>query len=153
MPRQYVSTFSAVAITAAQDIFELTAPAAGVARLVGVIFNQSSDSGDAQAESLDIKIVRGHTTSGSGGSAFTPIPLNSADTAAGSACEINNTTIASAGTAVNLLADAPNIQIGEMIWFPPEMRPTARNSERIVVRISAPADSITASATLYFEEE
>lgn len=153
MPRQYAVSFTAVAITATQDIFELNAPAAGVVRLMGLVFGQSSDQGDTAAEALDIRVIRGHATSGSGGSAFTPIPLNSSDPAASATCEINNTTVASTGTAVNLLCDTVNLQAGYQIWWPPEAMPMARNSERINVRISAPADSITASGTLYYVED
>lgn len=153
MARQYAVTFSAVAITAAQDLFEVTAAAAGVVRLVGIAVGQYSDPGDAQAEQLSLTVVRGYTTSGSGGSAFTPLALNSGDPAAAAAAEINNTTVATTGTAAVLWSDVWNVQAGYQVWFPPENRPTARNSERIVVRIPAPNDSITTNGTLLFEEE
>ena len=153
MPRQYAATFAAVSVTAAQDVFEITAPSTGVVRLMGLVLGQSSDYGDAQAEGLSLTIVRGYTTSGSGGSAVTPSLLNSSNPAASAAVEANNTTVATTGTAVTLHADAWNVQAGYQLWWPPEVRPAARNSERIVVRSTAPADAITLSGTLYFEEE
>ena len=153
MARQYAVTFAGVAVSVAQDLFELTAAAAGVVRIIGLIMGQETDYGDAAAEGLRLTIVRGHTTTGSGGSTFTALPLNSSDAAAASTCKINNTTVATAGTAVNLHAEAWNIQAGYQIWWPPEARIDVRNAERIVVRTTAPTDAITMSATLIFEEE
>lgn len=153
MPRQYAVTFAAATVSAAQDLFEITCAASGTLELVGVVLGQSSDYGDAQAEGLSLSIVRGYTTSGSGGAAATPVALNSGDGAATSACEVNNTTLATAGTAVTLHADAYNVQAGYQIWWPPEARPTVRGGERVVVRQTAPADAITQSGTLYFQEE
>lgn len=153
MPRRYSCAMSAVAVTAQSDLWEITAPAAGIVRIAGVLIGQSTDYGDAAAEGLTIDIIRAYTSSGSGGSSVTPTPTNSSDSAAGSTVERNNTTIASGGSPVTLLSDAMNIQAGyQMIW-PPEHMPILRNSERLVVRMSAPADSLTVSSTLIFEEE
>jgi hypothetical protein len=104
---------------------------------------------------LRVAILRGHTTSGSGGSAATPAPLNSsADTAAGATAETNNTTIASAGTAVTLHAETFNIRAGWQYIPTPEMRPGASQANTtIVVRLmAAPADELRVSGTLIFEE-
>jgi hypothetical protein len=153
MPLIYTGTFSAVAVTGQQDLFELTVPAAGIVLIHEIMLAQTSDQGDAAAEALQLLLIRGHATSGSPGSAFTPLPLNSKITqAAATAVEINNTTIASAGTPVNLFADAWNIQAGYSKIWTPETRPVFRNSERVVLRQSAPADSITMSGTIVFEE-
>lgn len=153
MSRRYAVTFEAVAVTAAQDFFEVLPATQKPVRLLGLLLGQSSDAGDAQDELLRIKVIRGHTTSGSGGSAATARPLVPADTAAGATCEINNTTIASAGTAVDLLADCFNVRAGYQLWWTPETAPQVANAETIVVRLmAAPADSLTMSGTLYFEE-
>lgn len=155
MGRMYAVTFENVAVTAAQDFFEIS-PADDKAVLIhGLYLSQASDVGDAADEMLRVKILRGHTTSGSGGSAPTPAPLNSsAGSAAGFAAEVNNTTIASAGTAVDLHAEAFNIRAGLQFIPTPEARPGASqaNTTLIVRLMAAPADSLTMSGTLILEE-
>lgn len=156
MGRAYAVTFEGVAVTAAVDFFELTPADDKPVRLLGLILAQSSDVGDAAEEILRIKVIRGHATSGSGGSAATPVPLSPADTAAGAAAETNNTTIASTGTAVDVLADAFNIRSGYSHWWTPETAPECSEASgvRFAVRLmAAPADSLTMSGTLYFEEK
>ncbi len=151
--RIYAVTFSAVAVTAAQDLFEITPASNRPIEIVGIELGQTSDAGDAQDEQLQISIVRGHTTSGSGGSAPTPAALSPLNTAAGFTAEANNTTIASAGTTVTLHVAAWNVRAGYINWFPEECRPSATSTNTtIVVRQTAPADSITMSGTLYVRE-
>lgn len=152
--RVYSVNFENVAVSAAQDLFEIS-PAANKPILLHAIFlSQKSDLGDAQEEGIRLEVVRGHATSGSGGSSVTPTPMNPNDPAAGFGAEVNNTTIASAGTAVVCHADIMNIRIPTMIIWTPETRPQANNGNgTIVVRLmAAPADEITMSGTLYVEE-
>lgn len=151
--RTYAVTFSAVAVTAAQDLFEITPADDKPVEIVGIELGQSSDAGDAMDELLQISIIRGHTTSGSGGSAPTPAPLGPNDTAAGFTAEVNNTTTASTGTTVTLHTGCWNVRAGYINWFPEESRPQASQANTtIVVRQTAPADSITMSGTLYVRE-
>lgn len=151
--RIYTVVFSAVAVSAAQDLFEITPADDKPVEIVGIELGQSSDSGDAQDEQLQISIIRGHTTSGSGGSAPTPSPLSPADAAAGFTAEANNTTTASAGTTATLHTGCWNVRAGYINWFPEGMRPTASQANTtIVVRQTAPADAITMSGTLYVRE-
>lgn len=151
--RVYSVTFSAVAVTAAQDLFEITPADDKPVEIVGIELGQSSDAGDAADELLQISIIRGHTTSGSGGSAPTPTPLNPNDTAAGFTAEVNNTTIASTGTTTTLQTGCWNVRAGYINWFPEGARPTAgQGNTTIVVRQTAPADSLTMSGTLYVRE-
>lgn len=149
----YSVTFSAVAVSAQSDLFEVVSAAAGLVYIHGYELFQTSDHGDAQAEGLQLLWVRGHSSSGSGGSAATPVKQNTIDPAAGSTCEVNNTTIASSGTTTTYAAGGWNVQAGTGPYFwSPETRPVLRNSERGVLRMSAPADAITLSGTIYFEE-
>lgn len=155
MGRMYVVSFENVAVTAAQDFFEVSPADDKPVLIHGVYLSQSSDVGDSAEEMLRVTIKRGHTTSGSGGSAFTPVPLtSSAGAAAGAAAEINNTTVASAGTAVVLHAEAFNIRSGLQYIPTPEARPGASQANTtIVVRLeAAPADSLSMSGLLVFEE-
>lgn len=151
--RVYSVTFSAVSVAAAQDLFEITPADDKPVEIVGIELGQTSDAGDAADEVLQISIIRGHATSGSGGSAPTPAPLNPNDAAAGFTSEVNNTTIASTGTAVTLQTGCWNVRAGYINWFPDGARPTAsQGNTTIVVRQTTPADAITMSGTLYVRE-
>ena len=154
MGRMYAVTFENVAVTASQDFFELTPADDKPIILHAVYLSQSTETGDAMEEMMRVKIIRGHATSGSGGSAATPVPLNAADSAAGCAGEVNNTTIASTGTAVDLHAEAFNVRSGWVYMPTPECRPVCSQAGvTLVVRLMAnPADSVTMGGTLIFEE-
>jgi hypothetical protein len=71
-PRVYTVTFQAVAITVSQDLFEITPADDKPVQFLGLFLAQNTDVGDAQDEILRWSCIRGHTTSGSGGSAPTP---------------------------------------------------------------------------------
>lgn len=150
----YAATFSAVAITAAQDVFEITAPSSSRLLIREIRIGQYSDAGDAAAELLSILILRGYTVTGSGGTTLTPANMrgHSGTLAASSVVKANNTTVANTGTAVTLLADSFNVQAGFRYYPAPEDRLVVEPSVRLVVRITAPADSITCNGTLIFQE-
>lgn len=157
MSRLYYVPFENVAVSATQDAFELTAAANKPIGIVGVFIDNvggTADAGDAQEEFWRASIVRGHTTSGSGGSTVTPVPADPSDGAAGFTVEINNTTIASAGTAVT----GPVFNVGSRSGADFPLLPTdyafrTINGLLLVVRfLSAPADSINLSGTLLVVE-
>lgn len=151
--RTYTVVFSAVSVSAAQDLFELLPADDRPIEIVGIELGQTSDAGDAADELLQISIIRGHTTSGSGGTTPTPTPMSPLDTAAGFTAEVNNTTVASVGTTTTLHTGAWNVRAGYINWFPEEARPVCSQAQTsIVVRQTAPADAITMSGTLYVRE-
>lgn len=154
MGRVYSVNFENVAVTAAQDFFEISPADDKPVRLLGLFLSQSTETGDAAEEMMRVKVVRGHSTGGSGGSAQTPVPIDPADTAAGFAAEVNNTTIASAGTGLILHSEAFNVRSGLAMFWTPETAPKAnQGNTTIVVRLMAnPADSVTMNGTLYVEE-
>jgi hypothetical protein len=153
MGQMYSVTVSAVAVTVAQDVFELNVASTKAVRIHGLIIAQYSDAADAQDELLSILIQSGYTTSGSGGSAPTPGKLGGAGLgAASSTVEANNTTVATSGTIVTHHADAFNVRAGYQYRPTPEERIELAPSSRLVARITAPADSLTLNATLIFEE-
>lgn len=153
MSRMYTVSFAAVAATAQQDLFEIVATAGRPCRIRGIKLSQSSEVGDAQEEQLHLLFKSGQTTSGSGGSAPTPVPLDVNDAAAGFTAEANNTTKASAGTIVTHLADSWNVR-GEYMWMmPPEMCFHLTGGRRFTVELATtPGDSITLNGTLWVEE-
>ncbi len=150
MGRIYSAVFEEVAVAAAQDLFELIAPADGAVVVHSVTITQSSDAGDAQAEMLPILIHRG-TATGTGGTTVTPSPLQVGDAAFGGTVEANNTTQSVEGTFLH--GEAFNVQIGFYYLPPPEDRPVVSPSALFIVELqSAPSDSLTMNGTIVFEE-
>lgn len=148
----YVVPISGTASPAAAfDFFELNPAANKPIRLRRIRIAQTSEP-TTEEEQLAISVVRGHTTSGSGGSAATPVKLSPGDGAAGFSAEVMNTTIASTGTTVIPLEDAWNTRAGYDMAFAPEEAPECINGELLVVRSSAPADAITIRGTAWVEE-
>lgn len=151
--RTYTVSFAAVSISAAQDLFEITAAAGKTLRIAGLFLGQYSDFGDAQDELLSIAIKSGQTVSGSGGSAPTPVPTGVTDVAAGFSAEVNNTTKANTGTIVTHHSDVWVVRGGNQWWFPENYRVELTGGRRATVElVAAPADAITANGTLYVEE-
>jgi hypothetical protein len=149
----YAATFENVTVSAIQDLFEVVASSGGPLRIHAIYLAQTSDVGDAAEEILRVRILRGYTTSGSGGSSVTPTPLRSGGTAFGGTCEANNTTVANTGTPVTCHVDAFNIRAGWVYVPTPETRIEVAASERVVLHLpAAPADAISLSGTLIFEE-
>lgn len=153
MGRIYTVAFNNVAITAIQDLFEIVAPADAVVMIHDIHLSQNTDVGDAAEEVLCIELTSGHTTSGSGGSAPTAIPRELGDAAFGGTVEVNNTTQASAGTIVTHYVWNWNIRVGFDKIFTPETRPVLSPSRRVCLELPvAPADSVTMSGSITFEE-
>ena len=149
MGRIYSASFEKVAVTAVQDLFELVAPADAVLLVHSLYLSQDTEEGDAEDEMLSILIHRG-TATGSGGTTVTASPLNVGDAAFGGTVEANNTTQSAEGTFLH--ADAWSVRAGlQMVWTP-ETRPVVSPSGLLIVELQdAPADSITASGSIYFE--
>jgi hypothetical protein len=151
--RIYTIEFEGTAVTAAVDLFEIDAAAEKPCEIVGLFLSQSSDVGDAADEMLRYRVSRGHTTTGTGGSSPTPRPVNITDVAAGFTADTLNTTIAAAGTAINLHSDAFNIRTGLGLWLPEGCEWSTSGTSLLVVRLmAAPTDSLTMSGTLYVRE-
>lgn len=158
--RIYTVSFDNVTVTVAQDLFELNPAADKPVRILGLVVGQTNRVGDANEDMLRWSIVRmtgGTLTSGSGGSAPTPVAVNPGDGAAGFTAEANNTTQAStSGTAATAHADTFNTRVG-LQYFPiPEMQVAGIDSASqgaLVVRLlEAPSASTTMSGTVYVEE-
>lgn len=150
MGRMYSATFEEVAVTAAQDLFQILAPADSTVILHSLYLSQSSEAGDAASEQLNILIHRG-STNGSGGSTPTPAPMHLGDAAAGTVVEANNTSQGTEGTFIH--AESFNVMAGLALIWTPETRPIISPSDLLHIELqSTPADSITMSGSVYFEE-
>ena len=156
MGRMYSIEFENVSVTAAQDFFALK-PADDKPILIhGIYLSQFSDVGDSAEEILRVKIIRGAATIGSGGSNPTPRPMDSNDAASGitTNSRVNDTTETSGGSPVDLHSDAFNIRVGWVYIPTPEMRIRCDEGDGFiaVALMAAPADAVSMSGTLYFEE-
>jgi hypothetical protein len=152
MPLYWVTSATTAAPTAAFDAIELVEPGTGLVLVRRVLLWQTSDIGDAAEEVLRCEWVRGHATSGSAGQTTVITPLNSFDAAATFTAELLNTTIASTGTPLSLAPMGWNVRIPLDVLYPPGEYIVARNGERVVFRVSAPADAITVNAACLVEQ-
>lgn len=152
MGRLYTVQFNAVAITLTQDLFEIVAPATDIIKIHEISVSQVTDFGDAEAEILGLLLKSGQTTSGSGGTAPTAVPILIGDSAFGGTTEVNNTTKATVGTIVTHHAWTWNIRMEFLKIFTPETMPILSPSRRMTLELTAPADSITTSGYIIFEE-
>lgn len=148
-----VAQFNGVAITAQQDLFEITAPALKAVRLLMVKLTQTTEVGDAQEENLSILFKRGQTTGGSGGTTPTVVNLRG-ETAGTAAVKANNATKASVGTILTFDADVW-YERSPFLWVPPteELIPVIPAGVRMTVELgTTPADSLTCNGTIYWQE-
>jgi len=154
MSRKYWVDLTPTAVTVAADLVELTPADDKPIRVLSVNLGQTTELGDTGEEILSLVWVRGHTTSGSGGSAPTPRPAVPTDAAAGFTSEVFNTTAASVGTTVNLARHGWNVRVGVERPYTPEEAPEASQANTtLILRMSAaPADSITISGCVLVEE-
>lgn len=152
----YSVTFSSVTVTVQQDFFEITAPSTKIVVIHSVELTQSTDVGDAEAEGLAILHKRGagSVTSGNGGAA-TPAKLETGSASASTTAEINGTTKMAVGTGTITTLRSSNWTVQQpYLWLPtPELRHILAPSELYTVELATtPADSITVSGELVFEE-
>lgn len=154
MGRLYTSVFQAVAVTAAQDLLSLLATSTCAIKVHYFSCGQSSDTGDAQDELLRVRFQRGMTTVGSGGTTPAMNPVDAQNTtAAVSTARANDTTAASAGTITQIYEECFNVRAGYVFMPTPDMRPTIAVSTRGAFNlVGAPADSLTMSGTIVWEE-
>lgn len=142
----------------ATDLFEiLTVRDAPPVYICGLVIGQYSDVGDANSENLGIKISRGWTVSGSGGSTASALAIDGGDAnEAFATVETLNTTLANTGTEEVLFSDVWNTQAGYQMWFPEGFQPrlplTTATGYYTTVRATYPADTVTLNATLFLRE-
>jgi len=154
MSRVYTVEFNAVAISAVQDLFSVQVPADAILKVHEFELFQTSDVGDAAEEILRIRIRRqtGSFTVGSGGSAPIAVRRNEGDAATGTTLRANDTTQAT-GTFETITVLGWNVRIPLSKIWTPETQPTIFGTSDLIVDLpGAPADALTTSGVLTFEE-
>ena len=164
----FTATLSAAAVTAAaHDMLWLKASTNVSCAVRRIFVGQYSDVGDAMAEMLSIQVIRGYTTSPTGGAAITPAPLDGRRPAfgalgAGEECRGNDTTLATTGTPEIIIAETFNV-MGGWYWRCPDgdhLLPRSQSrsiwldpGETLAVRLPvAPVDALTMAASMDFDE-
>ncbi len=158
MSRVYTVEFENVTITAANgdvDLFELRPADDKPIKVIAMFLGQHTEIADAEEEQLRLRVIRGNTVSGSGGTTPTPIALVPSDATAGFGADAVNPTIATSGTEVVLHSDTWNVRIPSNPPLTPEMYwHTNETAGFIVVRLmQAVGDDIDMSGTIYVEEQ
>ena len=160
MSRVYAVPFSATVTNAGgnADLWEFLPADDKPIKLRGVRLGQISEAGDTAEEGIQVSIVRlGATVTGSNGTSVTPVPLDSADAAAGFTAEYNGATVATTNgttTIVEYLA-WNNRNSPFEIWYPdPAFAPKAKQGEGLFIRMDTTiADDMTFAGTAWIEEE
>lgn len=148
MGRIYSVSFSEVAVTAQQDLFQIEAVTVP-AIIHAVYLSQTSDVGDAASESLSILIRR---VTDALTNVTAEAQLDTGDAAANADLNVNDTTELVTG-AQTVHSEAWNIAMPFVYLPPPELRIVVPVDDVLVVNLNTtPADSITMSGTMYFEE-
>lgn len=148
----YSAPMNAEAVTAATDLFEVTVAADRPVKIHALRLCQTTDLSDAQEEVVRIGLFRG-VTAGSTGTALTEVAYDQQDNPAVTAAVVaNRGTASTGGTLIDVIGWNLRIPLVE-IWTP-ETRPRIDAGEdpfsfRL---LAAPADSITVSGVLIFEE-
>lgn len=154
-PPIHAANFSAQAVTTATDMFEFTPVVDRPVIVYGMTLGQTTDLQDAAEEVLMIGVYR-DATAGSGGTAATEYVYNNVAAGVTPTCAIRVLgTASSGGTLIDIIPW--NIRV-PLFWVPiPEMRPKFSNiaAEGPVSTfrlIGAPADSVTISGVVFWEE-
>jgi hypothetical protein len=153
MGRLYTISIADVAVTAAQDLINITATSGMAFKLWRVELGQKTLT-SWEAKGIIIKRFPATVTAGSGGSAATPRPVNGGDAAATITARINDTTpMTTSGTAVTMLARDWEFLNG-FIWVPmPDERPVIAPSQGLNINlVTAPSASMTVSGFAVVEE-
>jgi hypothetical protein len=157
--RLYVVEFHNVNVVAQQDMFYIKPAADKMCFIEEIKISNvgiGTDAGDAQEELLDVEVIHLGTTVtvGSGGTAFTPIPMAINDAVAGFTSRINDTTKAtSSGTTNNRDADGWNVRIPFLYLPAPEHRYIVANPSALTFRLnSTPTDGIITNGRMLVRE-
>lgn len=148
MGRMFTAQFTDVAVTAQQDLFQIEALVTP-AIIHAVFLSQTTDVGDAAAENLSILLRRATDAVTDD---VVEVKLDEGSAAANADIAVNETTELVTGSSI-IHSEAWNIAL-PFVWMPPpEMRIVVKIGEVFCVNLNTtPADSITMSGTIYFEE-
>lgn len=161
MSRIYYVPFAAATVTNAggnADLWEFLPADDKPIKLRGFLIGQTSEVGDAAEEGVELQIIRlAATVTSSNGTGVTPVPVDSADAAAGFTAEVNGSTVATTTTTTTVIASIPwNVRSSPLEWVPYDANyaPKAKQGEGLFIRlITTVADDVTMGGFAVIEEE
>lgn len=120
MPRRYAVAFENVAVSAAQDLFQIKGAAGKMLKIIAIKLGATNTTlPTAQMLQTRGRFLPVTVTDGSGGSTPTPRPLDPGDAAASFTALANNTTKATSTGTVTVQHEAGvHIYAGEDYTFP-----------------------------------
>ena len=152
MGRVYYAQFNNVAVTAAQDLFEILPAGEKPVKLLSCIVSVY-DSETNEQFTCTVQRRISTPTSGSGGSAPTIYRVNTHDAAASALVEANNTARASGGTQQILHAEGWPSQGGWGFTPLPGTEPIAVSGELLAIGLeNNPSASVAMNGSIVFEE-
>jgi hypothetical protein len=148
----YIATFATVAVSAAQDLFEITAGTNNSIIVKRVVLTTNKTT--AEVIPVSCKRLTGASTSGTGGTTPTIYGTSGRYATATAVVEANNTTKSSGGTAQilwhyqwNIMFALDTAPIEEHHYI------DVKGGERFVVElVSAPGASVNVSGFIIWEE-
>src|SRR5665213_3432775 len=151
--RMYSAFFDQVAVSATQDLLNLTATSGMAFKIHRIEGGQRTLSA---WEAKPIRLIRfpATVTAGSGGSAVTISKLNDGDASPTVTARANDTTpMTTSGTSAILLARDFEFLNGFLVVFTPDERPVIAPSQGVALNLPvAPSGSMTCSFSVLFEE-
>jgi hypothetical protein len=151
--RLYSINFDQVAVSASQDLINITATANMAFKIHRIEGGQRTLS---SWEAKPLRLIRfpATVTAGSGGSAVTPAKLNNGDAAATITARANDTTpMTTSGSSTILMARDFEFLNGFLVVYTPDERPVIAPSQGVALNLPvAPSASMTASFTIICEE-
>ena len=160
MGRIYAVPFNATVTNAGgtADLWEFLPADDKPIKLRGFRLGQTSEVADAAEEGVRITVTRlAATVTSSNGSSVTPVPLDSANSAAGFSAEYNGATVATTSGATTVVEEmAWNLRMSPFeVWYPDsDFAPKAKQGEGLFIRLETTlADDISFAGTAWVEEE
>lgn len=151
--RFYTASFTAVALTAQQDLISLLAGSNQAVILYELGLSQLTQLGNANEYEWSLLLKSGQTVAGSGGTTVAPVAIDFGDSAAGATARYNDTTIAGTGTIVTHYPWYWNVRGPFQYIWTPETRPIMRPARRCTFSLATtPAASTTCSGYIVFAE-
>ena len=157
MARTYAVTFENVAVSAAQDLFEIKGASGKMLEIIGFKIG-ATDTTIPTAQMLQIRgrFMPATVTSGSGGSSPTPAKTDPGDASASFTAGANNTSKATtSGTAIVQYENGVHIFNGEDVAFDGVQfpRPVVGPSESWVLELlSTVSGTVHMSASIWVRE-
>jgi len=150
--RVYNASFSAVSVSAQQDLIAILVAAGKPIEVLEFGISQLTRVGDANEVELALTLKSGATVAGSGGGTTTPVPRNLSDTAAGVTARINDTTPAGTGTIVTDETWYWNVRLPFQRVFTPDTTKIIGANRVVFGLLTTPPAAITMSGYMIFKE-